>query len=162
MSFSRRLVLLFSCSAGCRQTPIRLPRICWISSARVFGLQRVERAEDLLDGVQPVDLGRAVAGRERLGQQLLVDLADRQLAQLLDPFAQLDQVSLLLGAGQRNTLGPIVKPVDVEEPAAAQLLRVGVVVLGPDPDELLRQLLGLAGVGASRAARCRETPRPPR
>ena len=42
-------------------------------------LERVERAEDPLDRVQPVDLGRAVAGRERLGQQLLIDLGDGQL-----------------------------------------------------------------------------------
>ena len=84
--------------------------------------KRVERAEDLLDRVQAIDLRRAVTGRERLGQKLLVDLADRQLTQLLDPAGKLDQVALLLGAGQRDPLGPVLEPVDVEEPAATELL----------------------------------------
>src|SRR5262249_40362440 len=122
MSFSRRFVLFFSCSAGCRQTPTRLARICWISSASVSDLRPSNGAKAGLVRVEPVDLGRAVAGRERLGQELLVELADRQLAQPLDPLAQLDDVPLLLGSGQRDALGAIVEPVDVEEPTAAQLL----------------------------------------
>ena len=81
------------------------------------------------------------------GEQLLVELADRQLPQLLDPFRQLDQVALLLGARQRNALRAGFEPVDVEEPAPAELLRVGVVVLGPGLEELFGQLLGLPRVG---------------
>ncbi len=87
-----------------------------------------------------------MTGGEGPGEQLLVELADRQLPQSFDPFAQLDDVPLLLGSRQRNALGARLEPINVKEPAAAHLLGIGVVVLGPGFEELFRQLPGLPGV----------------
>jgi len=112
-----------------------------------LGLERGEVAEDRLDRFEPIDLGRAVACGERLCDQLLVELLDWQLAEPGDPGGQLLEVALLLGAGERDALGLALEAehVDVGVPHVAFGVRV--VVLDPDPEELLGLFLGPIGVG---------------